>query len=244
MTTNNANTNATVNNAIYNAISEIRQTGSVQWNVKSAKGLRDSLAKWHIADFAIADAIITRNKSARGYNAVISGKTLELRKLEKAETPDVAKIKECLSEIANAHVQVEKYNAVITELKKAQEESLKAGTDLVAGLYKVYAEGSKEEYTLALANIFRSAGVEMTLPVVQSLMVSHVAGTSTSKVKTGNHSKAMTKSAFVKAQLSLICDAEGLKGLLPEHKFVNIIVKKAEKKAQKEQEQKEAQKEQ
>ena len=209
MTTNNTNTNATVNAIIYKAISEIKQTGSVQWNVKSAKGLRDSLAKWHIADFAIADAIITRNKSAKGYNAVISGKTLELRKLEKAETPDVAKIKECLSEIANAHVQVEKYNAVITELKKAQEESL-----------------------------------EMTLPVVQSLMVSHVAGTSTSKVKTGNHSKAMTKSAFVKAQLSLICDAEGLKGLLPEHKFVNIIVKKAEKKAQKEQEQKEAQKEQ
>ena len=75
-------------------------------------------------------------------------------------------------------------------------------------------------------------------------MVSHVAGTSTSKVKTGNHSKAMTKPAFVKAQLSLICDTKGLKELLPEHKFVNIIVKKAEKKAQKEQEQKEAQKEQ
>lgn len=210
---------------------ETIETGRSQFNAKDAKNFRDTLAKWHTADFEIAEEI---NKT---YDYVESRK-----KCIETNVEFISDEKNAMNfvELSKRKEEIEKFETDIaiasqklSDYKKEQVNRLDAGLRLVTedlyNAYETYAKDTEntekyQAYIVTIAQWLLNNGVVPKMATC--IAISGIVGTSggansaKGKVKNGTHNKIVTKKSFPKVFIGGMCDL--LKDILPTHKFQYI----------------------
>ena len=212
MTTNNSN-NINLTN------------GKMQFNVKSAKNFRDTLAKFHNADFELACAILSKNETVDNFNAIIEKDKEYIAKIDNGEKSIIKTKDDLLLEIIDFEKRIEKEKATLKELRDAQKTRLESAYALLTKeLYNSYVsyikEEKREEYICELCKFFENNGLTPTIDSIDLFVacVGEDPNTTRGKVKDGLHNKAYSFSKWQKVFLGKMCDIIGKD--LPLEKFV------------------------
>ena len=214
---------------------ETIKSGKMQFNVKTAKDFRATLAKWHNADFELAEKILERNDRVRTIKDMMDTNTSDLEKIEKGEN-GVLRTKEVIEkENADFQSRIDVYNNELTEYRKAQEERYKGAHDLLTkDMYNAYVDfeknGNRDGYILAFANFFQENGLEPAMASLDEFIASvgKKKNSSRQKVKDGKHNGVFSYNAWRDIFLGEICDVMG--DALPLYKFTYVLKDKRAKK--------------
>ena len=219
----------------YTTIETIKN-GKMQYNAKSGKDFRATMAKWHNADFELAEEILRKQDRVNALNTLIGSNNDLIAKLEKGESIIGNKTVEDLrSEIANWEVQKVTENENLAEYRKAQASRYEDARALLSKeLHQAYVEyvtnGNRDGYVLALANFFDENGLEPTMDSLNEFVASvgKKKNSARQKVKTGNHNGSVSYQAWRDIFLGEICDVMG--DALPLYKFTYVLKEKRAKK--------------
>ena len=202
--------------------------GAMQFNSKSGKAFRDTMAKWHDADFDLAEKIMEKTDRVKSIIGMINTNRTDLEKLAKGETGVLREKSVIEAEIADFEKRIESENKALAEYKKAQADRYAGAHALLSKeLHKAYVdfvtEGKRDEYVVALANFFDENGLE---PATCSLdkfvaVVGKKKNSARQKIKTGSHNGAMSYQAWRDIFLGEICDVMG--DALPLYKFTYVL---------------------
>ena len=202
-------------------------SGKMQFNVKSGKAFRDAMAKWHNADFELADAIASKSDRVAGLRKIIETDKDLLSKDQSARiggrTDD-----DLTAEIADMQSKIDAENSAIAELRSAQadryESARKYATKDIYTAYKAYImDGNRDAYFGALCELFSNAGFEPTHDGIDAFIaaVGKKKNSAKNKVRTGKHNGAFAYTTWRDIFLGEICDVMG--DALPLYKFQYVL---------------------
>lgn len=211
----------------------------LQLNTKNLKSFRDTLAKWHIADFDNKDENITKSKRINSLQGLIeTNRTL----IEKAEiSKDMAEKQKREEEIKAWEVQIEEEKARVKKHIDANVVNLECGRNLISAdllgkfesyLDDIYNDDAELELLNAIAEWFISNGAEGVVAddVRKYLRPLGRKGASAKKsCETNRHTTREKGNKLKDAFLGGLCDDPNLMALLPTHSWTNKIEKKAKK---------------
>lgn len=200
------------------------KNGKMQFNVKSAKNFRDTLAKWHNADFELAVALDKKSKTVASYKTMIDTDKDELTKIENGEKTIKTK-EELLSEIVDFELRIKAESDTIAELREVQKSRLESAYALLSkDLHKAYCDyitkGMREEYAEELCKFFENNGVTPTVAIydfVASIGIRKA--TTKQKIASEKHTTSMSYTQWRDLFLGFLCDTMG-KDVLPIDKFI------------------------
>lgn len=202
------------------------QSGKMQFNVKEAKGFRDTLAKWHNADFELAVAIDKRSKTVRNYMSMIETDNDIIAKMDAGEKIFGTKTRsDLVAEIADFNARIESENKALKELRDVQAKRLEGAYALLTtDLHKAYVayvkEGKRAEYVEALCVFFESNGLVPTLDGINAFVacVGKKKATTRTKIEQAKHNDAFSYRPWRDIFLGELCDEMG--SALPIEKFI------------------------
>jgi len=209
--------------------------GKVNFNVKSAKAFRDTMAIWHIFDFELAD--LRKKKAQEVANAKgIIATNLELIDKKSFGIHDKAYYED---QIAQMEQNIRESEKRLSDWQAEQEKAVSKVTAIFGKtLYKSYVASMEDDngawrvsaYTQAIADLLTAQGLTPAWDTLDTLYhcVRKGKGTGSSKAETGKHNKAMTENMWRTVFMGELCDLMG--DILPKYKFIHILTK-AEKKA-------------
>lgn len=207
--------------------------GKMQFNVKSAKGFRDTLAKWHNADFEIAVAIDKKSEIVGNLRNMVKTDNEQLAKLENGEKTLHTR-EEYLAEIADFEARIQAESDTIAELRKKQAERLESAYALLnKDLHKAYVgyitEEKRDEYVDALAQFFTNNGLEPTIDGINAFIacVGKKKATTRKKIASGKHNDAFSYNQWRGIFLGELCDVMG--EALPIDKFIYKTMEERQK---------------
>ena len=214
---------------------ETIKAGKMQFNVKSAKDFRATLAKWHNADFELAEELLRKNDRVKALRTLIDSNNDLIAKLENGEKIIGTKtVDDLKAEIVAWEDQIAKENSEMAEYRKAQAERYKEAHDLLSkDMHKAYDDfvtnGNRDGYVLALANFFAENGLEPAMDSLNEFVaaVGKKKNSARQKVKTGKHNGCVSYQAWRDIFLGEICDVMG--DALPLYKFTYVLKEKREK---------------
>lgn len=199
-------------------------SGKMQFNVKSAKNFRDTLAKWHNADFELAVALDKKSKTVASYNTMIATDRDIISKIDNGEKTMKTR-EELLSEIADFESRIAHENDVIRELREVQKSRLEDAYALLSKeLHSAYVEYIKnekvDEYVNALCKFFESNGLTPTSDSIQLFLscVGKKKATTRNKIANAKHNDAFAYNPWRDIFLGELCDVMGES--LPIDKFI------------------------
>lgn len=212
------------------------KSGKMQYNVKTGKDFRATMAKWHNADFELAEEILRKSDRVKAHRTLIDSNNELIAKLEKGETIIGCKnVADLQAEIAEWEAKIAHENEALAEFKKAQADRYESARALLSKeLHKAYVDyvtlGERDAYVVALADFFDANGLE---PAMDSLnefvaVVGKKKNSARQKVKTGNHNGAISYQAWRDIFLGEICDVMG--DALPLYKFTYVLRENRQKK--------------
>lgn len=213
---------------MYKSIESIK-TGKMQYCEKNAKTFRDTIAKWHNADFELADEILQRNERVNAVRTLIASNNRLIEKLNNNQTVIGGKTVESITaENVKHQATIDKHNADLAEFREKQAERYAQGHALLnKELYKAYVEyitkDERDAYILALANFFESNGITPALDSLNDFVavIGKKKNSARQKCKTGQHNGAFTYNTWRDIFLGEICDVMG--NAIPTHKFVYVL---------------------
>ena len=207
--------------------------GKMQFNVKSAKGFRDTLAKWHNADFEMAVAIDKKSEIVGNLRNMVKTDNEQLAKLENGEKTLHTR-EEYLAEIADFEARIQAESDTIAELREKQAERLESAYALLnKDLHKAYVEyiteEKRDEYVDALAQFFTNNGLEPTIDGINAFIacVGKKKATTRKKISTGKHNDAFSYNQWRTIFLGELCDVMG--EALPIDKFIYKTMEERQK---------------
>lgn len=199
--------------------------GKMQFNVKSAKGFRDTLAKWHNADFELAVALDVKSANVTTFKAIIKTDEEQITKLENGEKVIGKTMEELVAEIADFDARIKAESDTIAELREVQKTRLESAYALLnKDLHKAYVgyitEEKREEYVDALAQFFTNNGLEPTIDGINAFIacVGKKKATTRKKIASGKHNDAFSYNQWRDIFLGELCDVMGES--LPIDKFI------------------------
>ena len=199
------------------------KSGKMQFNVKSAKGFRDTLAKWHNADFELAVALDKKSKSVASYKTMIATDRDIISKIDNGEKTLKTR-DELLSEIADFEGRIAHESSIITELRNVQKERLESAYALLSkDLHKAYCDyittGDNSTYFEELCKFFENNGVEPTMAVNDFICAIGIRkATTKQKIESAKHTTNMAYTQWRDLFLGFLCDTMGES--LPIDKFI------------------------
>lgn len=208
---------------------ETIKKGNMQFNVKEAKDFRTIMAKWHDADFDLAEKILEKNDKVKAVRTLIDSDLRLIEKLENGEKIIGTKtVKDFKAEIATWETKIEAEHKALTEYRKAQATRYEAAHNLLSKeLHKAYVDyiidGKREDYILALANFFEANGLVPTMASLEEFVqaVGKRRNGVRAKIKTGQHNGAVAYGQWRDIFLGEICDVMG--DALPLYKFTYVL---------------------
>lgn len=210
--------------------------GKMQMNAKSGKDFRTTLAKWHNADFEIAEEVLRKSDRVKAIYTLISTNKDLIAKLENGEKIIGNKtVEELQAEIDKFNADIDAENKAMAEYRKVQAERYADAHALLnKDLHKAYVgyvtEGRRDEYVVALANFFDENGLEPTIDSLNVFIgaVGKKKNSARQKIKTGSHNGAVSYVAWRDIFLGEICDVMG--DALPLYKFTYVLKENRDKK--------------
>lgn len=206
------------------------KAGKTQFNAKSAKNFRDTLAKWHNADFELANYILEKSDRVNALRKLVESNGADLAKIESGEA--TLRTRDAIeAENAQFIAKIEAENNALAEYKKAQADRYAPARELCTkelhAKYEAFIMNNDAEsldaYKLALAQFMADNGLE---PCEDTLMdIIHACGkkknSARQKCKTGNHNGALSFNTWRDIFLGEICDV--MKDALPLFKFQYVL---------------------
>jgi hypothetical protein len=201
-------------------------TGKMQFNVKSAKAFRDTLAKWHNADFELAVALDKKAKTVANIKGMIATDNELISKLEKGEVCHSTKsLDELKAEVTDFEARIKKESDTVAELRKVQKERLEGAYALLSKeLHTAYVgfakEEKRDEYVEALAKFFTDNGLTPTVDGINAFIacVGKKKATTRNKIANGKHNDAFSYNQWRDIFMGELCDVMG--EALPIDKFI------------------------
>lgn len=222
----------------YTTIGAIK-SGKMQYNVKDARDFRATMAKWHNADFELAEEILRKSDRVKALRTLISSNNDLIEKLNKGESIIGNKtLDELKSEIATWESQIVDENKALAEYKKAQSERYADAHALLGkDLWNAYKDfvadrhEKRDAYVLALANFFAENGLEPAMASIDEFVaaVGKKKNSARQKVKTGKHNGEFNFNTWRDTFLGEICDVMG--DALPLYKFTYVLKENRKKDA-------------
>lgn len=215
---------------------ETIKSGKMQMNSKSGKDFRSIMAKWHNADFELAEEILRKSDRVKAIRTLIDSNADLIAKVEKGESIIGNKsVTDLQNEIATWEKQIEQENSALAEYKKAQADRYADAHALLSKeLYNAYVgfvtECKRDEYICALADFFEQNGLEPAMDSLNEFVaaVGKKKNSARQKIKTGQHNGSVSYVAWRDIFLGEICDVMG--DALPLYKFTYVLKEKREKK--------------
>lgn len=214
-------------------------TGKMQFNVKTGADFRTKVAKWHDADFTIAEEIMRKNERVGNLNGLIKSNEDLIAKLNDGKKIVGDKtVEELQGEIATWQADIVKASEALAEYKSVQAKRYEdAHAMLDKELWKVYCEyvndrvGKKADYVVALANFFDENGFTPAMDTLDEFVsaVGKRKNSARNKIKEGKHNGAHTYTAWRDIFLGEICDVMG--DALPLFKFTYVLKENRKKDA-------------
>lgn len=216
------------------------ESGRCQWNVKTASKFRSTLAKWHNADFDIANELNKRSDLVRKFNDGIATNEGLLEDLKAGKTIIGGYTEKQLNdEIADFKAKIEELNKTVKEFRDAQSDRIEKGMQLITDdLYKAYKDFAEDRHNEELRTAYYDAiavflsdnGVQPAHDSIVALVtcVGNRKASAKNKFKTGKHNAAQTKSYMKSVILGEICDYMG--SALPLYKFQYVPMSEREDK--------------
>lgn len=200
---------------------------TIRFNAKSAKGFRDTLAKWHNADFELADAMLLKGDRVKAHRAIIASNA-DLLKKDASARIDKRTDAEIKAETAELEAKIQAENDALAELRKAQadryEPARKMVTrDLYKGYVAYYQDGDRDAYVEALTVWFNANGVSCTRNDIGDFInvIGKKKNSARQKCKTGKHNGIYSYTTWRDIFLGELCDTLG--DLLPMRKFQYVL---------------------
>ena len=188
----------------------------MQYNVKSAKGFRDILAKWHNADFELALAIIKKSENIKNLKGMIDTDNEMIERIDSGDKSVMKTRDELVAEVTDFETRIAHESATVTELRKVQSERLAdAYALLTKDLHKAYVDfiknGNRDGYVDALAQFFTDNGLTPTTDGIDTFIacVGKKKATTRTKVADAKHNDAFAYTAWRDIFLGEICDVMG-----------------------------------
>lgn len=201
------------------------KNGTCQFNSKSAKEFRTSIAKWHNATFEIADELLAKSDRVKALHILVDSNSNLISKLEKGESIIGEKsVTDLQSEIDTWNASIDYENNAMAEFRKAQSDRLVLGEKLVSkDLYSDFT-------VLSVAQFLSDNGVEPCMDTITTLMsaIGKKTNSARNMCKSGKHNGSMSFVAFRKVFLGELCDIMG--DALPLYKFKYVLKDKRAKK--------------
>lgn len=209
--------------------------GKMQFNVKSAKGFRDTLAKWHNADFELAVAIDKKNEIVRNLQTMIKTDLEVIAKFDSGERVSGRKTREdFVAEVADFEARIQAESDTLAELRNVQNTRLEAAYALLSKeLHNAYvgyiSEEKRDEYIDALAQFFTNNGLEPTVDGINAFIacVGKKKATTRKKIKDGKHNDAFSYRQWRDIFLGELCDVMG--DALPINKLIYKTMEERQK---------------
>lgn len=199
------------------------KSGKMQFNVKSAKNFRDTLAKWHNADFELAVALDKKANIVKGYKTMIATDKDIIAKIDNGEKTMKTR-EELVSEIADFESRIAHESEVIRELRDVQKSRLESAYELLSkDLHKAYVDyikdSKRDEYVESLCVFFEKNGLEPTESINDFVAcVGKKKATTRNKIASAKHNDAFSYNAWRDIFLGELCDVMG--DALPIDKFI------------------------
>lgn len=196
----------------------------MQFNVKSAKNFRDTLAKWHNADFELSVALDKKSKNVVNYKSMIVTNNEILADIEKGKTTLKSR-EDLLSEIVDFESRIKAESDTIAELRKVQKSRLESAYALLSKeLHKAYCDyissGDNSIYAEELCKFFESNGVEPTMAIYDFVCAIGIRkATTKQKIASEKHTTSMSFTQWRDLFLGFLCDTMG-NDVLPIDKFI------------------------
>ena len=200
------------------------KSGKMQFNVKSAKTFRDILAKWHNADFELAEKILAKNDRVKSYQTMIDTDRTDLEKLINGQGGVMRDRATIEAEIADFEARKEQENKDMQEYRQEQSKRYEVARNLCTkDMYNAYVafitEGKREEYKMALAEFLSAQGLEPASVTLEEFVaaVGKRKNSARNKVKTGLHNGVVAYQTWRDLFLGELRDEMG--DALPLYKF-------------------------
>lgn len=209
------------------------RNGKLQFNVKSAKNFRDTLAKWHNADFELAVALDKKSSIVKGYKTMIDTDKDIIAKIDNGENALKSR-EDLLSEIADFENRIAHESKVIAELREVQKTRLEDAHALLSKeLHKAYCDyitsGDNSTYVEELCKFFENNGVEPTMGVYDFVCAIGIRkATTKQKITSEKHTTSMSYTQWRDLFLGFLCDTMG-NDVLPIEKFIYQTIEERRK---------------
>ena len=209
----------------------------LQLNAKELKNFRDTLAKWHIADFDSKDEKITKSTRINALKGLIATNQTIIDK-----SKDKAEIQLRTDEIKEWEKKIEEETARVKKHMEAQAPNFEAGRKLItdelvekfeAYLDDIYNDEKEAELLQAIADWFIANGATGVVAddVRKYLRPLGRKGASARQSCLTNRHTTREKGVKLKdAFLGALCDDESVISLLPVYSWTNKIENKSKKK--------------
>lgn len=200
------------------------KNGNMQFNVKSAKGFRDTLAKWHNADFELAVALDKKSKTVASYKSIIDTDNGLIADIDNGKKTLKTR-EEYLAEIADYEARIQAESDTIKELREVQKTRLESAYALLTKeLHTAYVDyitnGNLDGYTEALCVFLENNGLEPTANGINAFVacVGKKKATTRTKIESKKHNDAYAFTAWRDIFLGELCDVMG--DALPLEKYI------------------------
>ena len=202
------------------------QNGKMQYNVKSAKDFRDTLAKWHNADFELAVALDKKAKTVAQKKTSIIDCEESIAKIENGTMlASMKTVDDYKHDIECYKLDIENESKVIKELRDVQKTRLESAYALLdKDIHKSYVDyvtkGMRDEYVDALCQFFEKNGLVPTLDSINEFVacVGKKKSTTRNKIANAKHNDAFAYNPWRDIFLGELCDVMG--DALPIDKFI------------------------
>ena len=218
----------------------------LQLNTKELKNFRDTLAKWHIADFDKKDAQITRQKKIKLNEDKIADYQSDIEKLQNGKMQPIGKtvnerVAEIEAQIKNLEVENEDAKSMYSKHAESLDANFENGRSLISDdllskfesyLDDIYNDDAELQLLNAITEWFISHGAKGVVAddVRKYLRPLGRKGASAKKsCETNKHTTREKGKKLKDAFLGGLCDDPTLMALLPTHSWTNKIEKKAKK---------------
>ncbi len=200
------------------------KSGKMQFNVKSAKNFRDTLAKWHNADFELAVALDKKSATVKNLKGMIATNTEIIEDIDTKGKKSIKSREELLAEIEDFNTRIKAESDTIAELREVQKSRLEGAYALLTkDLHKAYCDyissGDNSTYFEELCKFFETNGVEPTLAINDFVCAIGIRkATTKQKIADAKHTTNMAYTQWRDLFLGFLCDTMGES--LPIDKFI------------------------
>ena len=209
------------------------KNGKLQFNVKSAKNFRDTLAKWHNADFELAVALDKKSKNVTNIKGMIATNKGIIVDIENGKST-IKSREELECQIVEFESLIAHESKIIAELREVQKTRLEDAHALLSKeLHKAYcdyiASGDNSTYVEELCKFFENNGIEPTMGIYDFVCAIGIRkATTKQKITSEKHTTSMSYTQWRDLFLGFLCDTMG-NDVLPIDKFIYQTIEERRK---------------